>query len=147
MSEKKSGLAELAITDWAHRLGKHRHVRDEHVLCTAKSEAEATARSNAASLERWQAIVECIRRLSDAYNAGAKRVCLSVVERSGPPAVTVAWNGEATPYLTATLEDTVICIRGRDSGGVAHATEVRLRPDRDNDATAAYLMQNWMQRL
>jgi hypothetical protein len=147
MSEKKSRLAEVPITDWARRLGEQRHVRDERVVWTGKSEAEATARSNAASLERWQAIVECIRRLSDAYNAGAKRVCLSVVERSGPPAVTVAWNGEGTPYLTATLEDTVICVRGRDAGGAVHATEVRLRPDRDNDATAAYLMQSWMQRL
>lgn len=147
MSEKKSRLADMPITDWAHRLGEHRHVRDERVVWTAKSEAASAARSNATSLERWQAIVVCIRHLSDAYNAGAKRVCLSVVERSGPPAVTVAWNGEGTPYLTATLEDTVICIRGRDSAGAAHATEVRLRPDRDNDATAAYLMQNWMQHL
>jgi hypothetical protein len=88
-----------------------------------------------------------MRGLADAYNTGARRVVLSVVEQSGQPTVTVATGGEGTPFLTAALEDTLICIHGRDSGGVAHATEIRLSPDRDDDATAAYVLRDWMQRL
>jgi hypothetical protein len=46
------------------------------------------------------------------------------------------------------LEDgTLICSDARDSSGVMLITEVRLRPDRDDASTAAYVLQNWMQRL
>ena len=92
-------------------------------------------------------IVAAIRRLTDAYNAGANRVVLSVVEQSGQPTVTVAAGGEAAPYLTAALEDTLICMHARDAMGIPHANQVRLRSDCGDDATAAYLLQNWMQHL
>ena len=92
-------------------------------------------------------IVAAIRRLTDAYNAGANRVVLSVVEQSGQATVTVAAGGEAAPYLTAALEDTLICVRARDALGIPHATEFRLRSDCGDDATAAYVLQNWMQHL
>jgi hypothetical protein len=147
MAEERSSQADTGSTHWAHRLGEKRHDRDECAVRTATFEAEGAARLNAVSLERWQAIVDGIRRLADAYNAGAKRVCLTVLEQSGQPAVTVAAAGEGTQYLTAVLEDTLICIRGCDSEGVAHATEIRLRPERSDDATAAYVLQDWMQRL
>ena len=101
----------------------------------------------AVAIERWAAIVVSMKGLADAYNAGARRVVLRVVEQSGQPTVTVATGGEGTPCLTATLEDTLICIHGRDSGGVTRATEIRLSPDRDDDATAAYVLRNWMERL
>jgi hypothetical protein len=83
-------------------------------------------------------IVAAIRRLADAYNAGATRAVLRVVEQSEQPTVTVAAGGEGTPYLTATLEDTLICVRARDALGTPHATECRLRSDCGDDATAAY---------
>lgn len=61
--------------------------------------------------------------------------------------MTVATGGEGTLFLTAALEDTLICIHARHSGGLAHATEIRLRRDRGDDATAAYVLRDWMQRL
>jgi hypothetical protein len=45
------------------------------------------------------------------------------------------------------IPGTLICIHSRDSGGVARTTEIRLSPDRDDDATAAYVLRDWMQRL
>jgi hypothetical protein len=102
---------------------------------------------NALAIERWTAIVVKMRELADAYNAGAKHVVLSVVEQAGQPTVTVAAGGEGTPFLTAALDDTLICVQTCDSGGVARATEIRLRPDRDDDATAAYVLRDWMERL
>lgn len=88
-----------------------------------------------------------MRRLTDAYNTGANRVVLSVIEQSGPPTVTVAASGEGAPHLTVTLEDTLICMRARDALDIPHATEFRLRSDCGDDATAAYFLQNWMQHL
>jgi hypothetical protein len=113
----------------------------------AKSQQEDAAHAVAVSFERWAAIVDAIRRLADAYNAGLGRAVLSVVEQAGQPAVTVAAEGEGTPSLTAALDDSVVSIHARDARGVTHATDVRLRSDRDDEATAAYLLQDWMQHL
>jgi hypothetical protein len=132
---------------WAQRLGDARRWRDERAGQLARSRETDASQATALSFERWVTIVAAIRRLADAYNAGACRVVLNVVEQSEQPTVTVAAGGEGTPYLTATLEDTFICMRARDALGVPHATDFQLRSDRDDDATAAYLLQNWMQHL
>ena len=132
---------------WALALGEERQVRDEGAARAAKSQQEDETRMIATSAERWAAIVGGIRQLADAYNSGAGRVVLSVVEQSAPQTVTVAASGDGTSSLTAALEGTLICIQARDTGGVPHDSEIRLHPDRDNDATAAYILQDWMQRL
>ena len=111
----------------------------------AKSHEEDARCTMAASVQRWAAIVVGIRRLADAYNAGARRLVLNVSEQSEQPSVTVTAGSER--FLTAALEDMLICVHARDAGGVSHTREVRLRPDRGDDATAAYLLQNWMQHL
>ena len=147
MRGNEGGRPDTQAIGWAQDLGEERYARDECAARTAKSREEEAERMTAVSIERWAAIVASIRGLADAYNAGARRVVLSVVEQSGQPTVTVATSCEGTPFLTAALEDTLICIHGRDSGGVARATEIRLRPDRDDDATAAYVLRDWMRRL
>lgn len=147
MDGSTGSLVEIRATHWAHGLGDARYIRDECAARTISSAAEDAARTLVRSVERWAAIVASIRRLVDAYNTGARRAVLTVVEQSEPAIVTIATEGEGMPFLTAALEDTLICVHGRDSGGVAHAMEVRLRQDRDDDATAAYLLQHWMQRL
>jgi hypothetical protein len=38
-------------------------------------------------------------------------------------------------------------MNARDALGIPHATELRLRSDRGDDATATYLLQDWMERL
>jgi hypothetical protein len=38
-------------------------------------------------------------------------------------------------------------MEARDGRGVPHATGFRLCPERGDDATAAYLLQNWMEHL
>ena len=148
MREKKGSLAEARAVHWALALGEERRVRDECAALTAKSQEEDEARMIATSAERWAAIVAGMRQLADAYNTGASRVVLSVVEQSGQPTVTVAAAGsDGTPSLTAALEGTLICIHARDAGGVPYPSEIRLRPDRGDAATAAYVLQDWMQRL
>ena len=147
MHGDQGGRPDVPASGWAQGFGEERYVRDECAARTARSRDTETERTTAISLERWAGIVMSMRRLVDAYNAGARRVVLSVVEQSGQPTVTVVTGGDGTPYLTAALDDTLICIHGRDSGGVARATEIRLSPDRDDDSTAAYVLRDWMQRL
>ena len=140
------GRSEIRATQWAHGLGEERHTRDKRAAQATKSQEEDAARTSAVSAERWMAIVAGIRRLVDAYNAGAERAALSVEEETDAPTVTIAAGGDA-PSLTAALEDTVICVQVRAADCVSYSSEVRLRADRGDDATAAYLVQNWMQRL
>ena len=147
MDTDRDSDADVRAIQWARRLGEQHYDRDECTARTGKADEDNAALASAASLDRWQEIAACIRRLADGYNTGAKRAVLSVVEQPGQSVVTVAASGEGAPYLTAVLEGTFICSHGRDAGGVAHVREVRLQPGRDNDATAAYLLQDWMQRL
>jgi hypothetical protein len=147
MGREKSIRFQVGAAQWAHGLGEERYTRDECAARTVKSQEEDAARTSAASVERWPAIVAGIRLLADAYNTGARRAVLNVVEQAGQAAVTITASGDGTASLTAVLEDTLICVHARDAGGVSCASEVRLRPDRGDDATAAYLLQNWMQRL
>lgn len=132
---------------WAQRLGHARRDRDASAAQLARSQQADAAHAAALSTDRWVRIVAAIRRQAEAYNAGAHRVVLNVVEQSGESTVTVAAGGEGMPYLAATLEGTFICMKGRDALGIAHAREFRLRSDRGDDATAAYVLQNWMERL
>ena len=146
MDQGKDGRADTRATRWARGLGEERHARDEQAAETAKSAEEDAARTSAISAERWTGIVAAIGRLVDAYNAGARRPVLNVEGDSDNLTVTIA-AGRQGPSLTATLENTLIGVRAHSTGGVSYASEVRLRPDRDNDATAAYVLQNWMQHL
>lgn len=147
MGANTRSRAEGPAMHWAQGLGEERHARDDRVARMAQSEEDDAAQMAAVAIERWAAIVASMRGLADAYNAGARRVVLTIVEQSAQSTVTVATGGEGTPFLTAALEGTLICIHGRHSGGFAHATEIRLRPDRADDATAAYVLRDWMQRL
>ena len=140
MRGSEGGRPDTQAVGWAQGLGEERYARDEYAARTAKSREEEAERMTAASIERWAAIVASMRGLADAYNAGARREVLTIVEQSGQSTVTVATGGEGTPFLTAALEDTLICVHGRHSGGFTHGTEIRLRPDRDDDATAAYVL-------
>lgn len=147
MRGRKNSPAEARAVHWALALGEERQVRDEAAARTAKAQEDDDTRMIATSAERWAAIVAGIRQLVDAYNTGAGRGVLSVVEQSGQQTIAVAAGGDGTPSLTAALDGTLICIQARDAGGVPHASEIRLRPDRDDAATAAYVVQNWLQRL
>jgi hypothetical protein len=133
----------------AQRLGQARLRRDESTVEAAHTQEIAAAHAKRISADRWTAIVGAMRRQADAYNAGARRIILNVVEQSGEATITIAAGGEGdAPYLTATLDEgTFICASARDALGISRETEIRLCSERDDDATAAYLLQNWMEHL
>ncbi len=133
--------------DWARRLGEARHTRDDAAAHDARVKEEDAARQVADSTGRWAVIVAGIRRLADAYNAGAGRAVLTIVEQPGQVTIAVAPASSETASLTAALEGTLICLHCRDADGILRTSEVRMLDDRTDAATAAYLVQNWMQRL
>ena len=147
MRGKKNSQVAARGVQWALALGEERQIRDEGAARKVKSDEEDDTQMIATAAWRWAAIVASVKQLTDTYNTGASRVVLDVVEQSGPPIITVAAVGEGAPSLTAMLDGTLICIQARDAGGDRSASEIRLRPDRDDDATAAYILQNWMQRF
>jgi hypothetical protein len=146
MASDASGRGGRGATDWSRRLG---HVRRRRDLCAeqlAHSQQADAERAAALSTDRWVAIVGAVRAHVAAYNTGAGRVVLHVTEASGELEVTVA-AGEGLPYVTATLEGPFVAVRARDALAVPYATEFRLCPERSDEATAAYLLRNWMERL
>src|SRR5919205_2850237 len=108
MAADRGSRADRGATQWAQRLGEQRRAHDDCARRAVKAEEDAAIRTNAVSLQRWQAIVACIRNLIDAYNAGANRVVLSVLAEPGQPAITVRAGDEHAPYLTAMLDHALI---------------------------------------
>jgi hypothetical protein len=138
------------LAGWAAELGTKRRVREEAASELATSERESTARMTAAALKRWSGIAGVIRQLVAAYNAGVNDEVLTVMEERGVPdrpTIKITSRANEGPFLSAGLEGTLIALCTRDGDAVSCQTEHRLRSDRDDDRTAAYLVKNWMERL
>jgi hypothetical protein len=119
---------------------------------TSEMKGEASGPPISESLARWPPIAEAIGRLVGAYNAGADRTILSVSDATtipDQPAITIEseFSGEERPSLSVALQGPLIRVSGVDGRGVSCKAEYRLREDRSDDSTAAYLVQNWMESL
>jgi hypothetical protein len=148
----KHGVAVPRIDGWAAALGEKRRAREMAAASVVEMKAEASAPTISQSLARWPPIGEAIGRLVGAYNAGANRTILSLSDACTiphQPAITIESesSGEERPSLSMALEGTLIRVSGVDGRGVSFAAEYRLREDRSDDSTAAYLVQNWMRSL
>jgi hypothetical protein len=135
---------------WVVTLGTRHGVRDRAALHAATVESDRTAATTRLSLDRWTHIVAAMTDLVSAYNAGFDREVLSIADdRSDPdfPVVTVHAGDEGSPSLTAALEGTLICVRSRDGEGLTCIIERPLLAERDDDQTATYILQHWMERL
>ncbi len=131
-------------------LGKEHGERVRAAELTARTERDVTAETSTQSLERWTRIVAVMTRMVGAYNVALERQLLTVAEdRSDPdrPSFTIQTGADASPSLSASLDGPLICVRSRDARGVSYTTEFRLSPDRDDDQTATYVLQQWMERL
>lgn len=136
--------------DWALRLGQRQRTREEAAACVARAEHEAADRVLVETRVRWLLVVDAITSLIAAYNSGAGRPVLTLAKDLGPSdgaLIAVESNNEEHPFLSARLEGALICVSARDAQGVSYHGEHRMISDRSDEATAAYLLQNWMERL
>jgi hypothetical protein len=69
------------------------------------------------------------------------------LDSSEQAVVTVESSNEGHPFLSATLEGALIDVSARDADGISYHREFRMVPNRNDERTAAYLLQNWMERL
>ena len=119
---------------------------------TFEMKGEATDPLISGSLARWPPIAQAIGHLVGAYNAGADPTILSLSDATmspHQPAITIEseFSGEERRLCRSTGRDSVIRVSGVDGRGVSFAAGYRLREDRSNDSTAAYLLHNWMESL
>jgi hypothetical protein len=136
--------------EWAVILGRKHGARGRAAIQAAKAASDQDEDTTKLSLERWPHIVAAMTHLITAYNVSFNRNVLNLTEdRSDPnrPVVTIEAGGDGSPSLAALLDSNVICIRSRDAGGLSCNVERPLLRDRDDDQTAAYVLQDWMGRL
>ena len=136
--------------NWVATLGQKHGARERAAALAARAALDGDADGLTLARERWFGIVAAMRRLAGLYNIAFDRDVLAVVDdRSDAdrPVVTVRADGSDAPSLEAVLEGTLICVRCSDAQGQWVEMEHRLRADRDDEQTAAYVLQHWMEPL
>jgi len=139
-----------AMPSWAATLGQQHGARARAAELASLATRDAAVDDVTMALSRWPRIVEAMTRLVAAYNTGFERETLTIAEDQAlpsRPAVTIRASGTDAPLLVVTLEESVMCARHCDSGDRSRETEYRLRADRNDDETAAYVLQDWMEHL
>jgi hypothetical protein len=139
-------------TDWAAALGDKHGARERAAQVAARTSRDEAASSRSQALARWTRIVAAMTGILRGYNAAFHRDVLSIADTPSNPGeaavlIQAGADAEPGPSLRASLEGTLICVRGRDADGTTFHTEFPLQPDRDDDQTAGYILRRWMERL
>jgi hypothetical protein len=135
------------MKDW-HALGSAHRRRDEAAASIAQRRGEIDAARLTTSVVRWPGIVAAIKTTLAAYNHGMGRELLVVTETDRPhPSATIESSGGTMSALVATLDEAEIRVDYRatapDHGGSTRWVAIT----RSDDDTAAYVLQEWMERL
>jgi hypothetical protein len=133
------------MKDWG-ALGTAHRRRDEVAASIASGRREHDAAQSASSLARWPRIVDAIRTAVAAYNEGNGQARLVVTEMADRqhPSVTIESSGNTIPPLVVTLAVAELKV-GSASNDSGPGRWVDLA--RTDDDTAAYILQEWMERL
>jgi hypothetical protein len=103
-------------------------------------------------MRRWPGIIASIRTLIASYNDGAGRELLTAMEQPHPdhPVLIVESTGCARGAVTIAVDGADLCVRASAAShraGDRHDIQRRIDCSRTDAATAAYLLQDWMERL
>jgi len=136
------------MKDW-RSLGTAHRRRDEAAEGIAQGRADFEGTASATALARWSGIVPAIRAVVAAYNEGAGRERLVVTETAdgAPPAVTIEAPGSGIPALVVRLDGAELNVGSQSTD--AHTGGMKRWVDltRTDDETAAYVLQEWIERL
>jgi hypothetical protein len=135
------------VKDW-HALGTAHRRRDDAASSIAHRRGEIDDARFRTALARWPAIVAAIKTTLAAYNRGMGRELLAVTEADRPhPSATIESSGGIVSALVITLDGAEIRVDCRatapDHGGMTRWVALT----RSDDDTAAYVLQDWMERL
>jgi len=136
---------------WLITLGQKHGARVRAAEQAAVATHDGGAARAAECLKRWVHIAGAMTRVVGEYNVAFGSEALRVSEdRSDPaqPVLTIVQvGGSDVPSLVAALEGTLVTVRSRDGQGLSYEAECAIVPDRDNERTAAYILQPWLERL
>lgn len=137
------------MNDWSREMGEMHRQRDQAASSKVQALVDSEKQQHTVCLRRWPSLVGAITTLITSYNKGVGQQALTVVEGSDPdqPGVTLASGGPGHSTLVIALEGAELSVRKHggqtDPGNSQHWIDLH-RTDED---TAAYLLQNWMERL
>ena len=129
-------------------LGARHRVRDEAAAAVAREQFARDTSLRTASLARWPGIVAALQTLAAAYNAGVGRALVVVAETDDrrQRALTIEAQGQTKVRLMVTLDDGELRVESVETGAAGRAPRwVDL--GRSDNGTAAYVLQEWMERL
>ena len=144
--------ASASRESWARQMGQRRRQRDDDSAARAQLRVADESDRRAECLQRWPGILASMRALVAAYNDGAGVGVLTVAERSDgdEPAVTIASPGSARGSVIIAVDGGDLCVRisGHLNGTAGlHGSVRRIDCSRSDMATAAYLLQDWMDQI
>jgi hypothetical protein len=136
------------MNDWPRQIGKKHQRRDEAASLRTKAIIDGEHERSAACRVRWPMILAAIRALTEEYNTGFGLAVVVVVEGSDleHPSVTLQSVVSEHSTLGITVDGPELLVHTRGSAGSSESARwVAL--NRTDEDTAAYLVQDWMQRL
>ena len=136
------------MSDWPRQIGEKHQQRDHAASRRAQAIVDEEHERTAACRLRWPMILTAIRALSDEYNTGFGLEAVVVVEGSDleHPSVTLESAVSEHSTLGIAVDGAELCVRSK--GAVDSSESMRwVALDRTNEDIAAYLVQDWMERL
>ena len=136
------------MSDSPRQIGEKHQQRDRAASCRAQAILDAEHEQTAACRLRWPMILTAIRALTDEYNTGFGRDAVVVVEGSDleHPSVTLESAVSERSTLGITVDGSELFVRTHAAVDSRESTRwVAL--NRTDEGIAAYLVQDWMERL
>mgnify|MGYP001066388714 CR=1 FL=1 len=136
------------MSDWPRQIGEKHQRRDQAASRRAQAIVDEEHERTAACRLRWPMILTAIRALTDEYNTGFGRDAVVVVEGSDleHPSVTLESAVSERSTLGITVDGSELFVRTNTAVDSRETTRwVAL--NRTDEDIAAYLVQDWMERL
>jgi hypothetical protein len=136
------------MNDWPRQIGEKHRRRNWAASRGAQAIVDGEHERRIACRLRWPMILVAIRALTEEYNTGFGLDAVVVVEGSDleHPRVTLESVVSEHSTLEITVDGSELLVRTR--GAVVSSESMRwVALTRTDEDTAAYLVQDWMQRL
>ena len=139
---------QMDMNAWTRQIGEKHQRRDWAASLGAQTGAEGEQERRTACRLRWPTILVEIRALTEEYNAGFGREAIVIVTGADDehPSATLESLVSRHSTLEIAVDGPELLVRTRGDGDSSGSTRwVAL--NRSDEDTAAYLVQDWMQRL
>jgi hypothetical protein len=129
-------------------MGERRRQRDAAADLQAWTLAERADDQRNSSLRRWPEVVGAIRALAKSYNEGVNLEAITITEENDgeTPSVTVS-TGAGGEVLVIVLDGPELCVHAHAGSHAVPDRRYWVHLNRTSEATAAYLLWDWMARL